>query len=38
MRKKAQRLKRETVVDKYTKRATCIKFKAVIDFQENRRY
>ena len=37
MRKKAQTLKPETVVYKYSKRATYILFKAAIDFQENSR-
>ena len=38
MRNKTQKPKRETVVDKYSKGARYIPFKAAIHFQENSRY
>ena len=38
MRNKAKKFKRETYVDKYSKRATCIKLKAACDFQGESRY
>ena len=38
MRNKAKKFKRETYVDKYSKRATCIKLKYAIGFQGESRY
>ena len=38
MSNKAQKPKRENVVDKYSKGATYIPFKSEIDYQENSRY